>query len=104
MIGKTRPAITGLIGSGLIAAMIGTAWAADSVPQNDLLNATLWVSNSVEYKGNTLAAYELAKIRLDQALSDKSWSALAQPDAGDKPTAVILDADETVIDNGSYES
>ena len=69
-----------------------------------LLNATLWVSNSVEYKGNTLGIYELAKIRLDQALADKSWSALGQTDAGDKPTAVILDADETAVDNGGYEA
>ncbi len=104
MIGKTRLAIAGLIGSGFIAALAVPALAADPVPQNDLLNATLWVSNSVEYKGNTLAVYELAKIRLDQALADKSWSALGQTDAGEKPTAVIFDADETAIDNGGYES
>jgi 5'-nucleotidase (lipoprotein e(P4) family) len=104
MVGKTRLAIAGLIGGGLIAAMLSSAVAADAVPQNDALNATLWVSNSVEYKGNTIGAYELAKIRLDQALADKSWSALGQTDAGDKPTAVILDSDETMIDNGAYEA
>jgi acid phosphatase len=101
MIGKTRLSIAGLIGGSLLAAMPVPALAADPVPQNDLLNATLWVSNSVEYKGNTLGAYELAKIRLDQALADKGWSALGQTDAADKPTAVILDADETAIDNGA---
>src|SRR5260221_14715919 len=104
MIGKTRPIRTVVVYGGLVAAMMVPAMAADSVPQNDILNATLWVSNSVEYKGNTLGVYELAKIRLDQALADKSWSALGQTDAGDKPAAVILDADETAIDNGGYES
>jgi 5'-nucleotidase (lipoprotein e(P4) family) len=104
MLGKTRLAIAGAMAFGLVAALAGTAPAADAVPQNDALNATLWVSNSVEYKGNTIGAYELAKIRLDQALADKGWSALGQTDAGDKPTAVILDADETAIDNGGYEA
>jgi len=76
---------------------------AQSVPQNDLLNATLWVSNSVEFKANTISMYQLAKIRLDEALADKSWSALGQTDAADKPIAIIADMDETLIDNGGYE-
>ena len=73
------------------------ALAADPVPQNDLLNATLWVSNSVEFKANTLSMFQLAKMRLDEALADKSWSATGQTDAADKPVAIIADADETLI-------
>ena len=48
----------------------------------------------------------LAKIRLDQALADKSWTAATEQtgDFADLPPAVILDADETAIDNGAYES
>jgi acid phosphatase len=88
----------------LLTALLAAAQAADAVPQNDALNATLWVSNSVEYKGNTIAAFELAKIRLDQALADKSWTALGQTDAADRPPAVILDADETILDNGAYQA
>jgi len=84
--------------------MSSAAFADGAVVQNDALNATLWVSNSVEYKANTLAMYQLAKIRLDEALADKAWSATGQTDAADKPPAIILDADETVIDNGPYES
>jgi acid phosphatase len=85
-------------------ATSSAAFADGPVAQNDILNATLWVSNSVEYKANTLAMYQLAKIRLDEALADKSWSAVGQTDAADKPPAIILDADETVLDNGPYES
>lgn len=85
-------------------ALSSAAIADGPVAQNDALNATLWVSNSVEYKANTLATYQLAKIRLDEALADKSWSAIGQTDAADKPPAIILDADETVLDNGPYES
>src|SRR4029078_11360841 len=55
-----------------------SAVAADPVPQNDLLNATLWVSNAVEYKANSVGAYALARMRLDEALADKSWTATGQ--------------------------
>jgi acid phosphatase len=80
------------------------AVAADPVPQNDLLNATLWVSNSVEYKAVTLETFQLARMRLDEALADKSWSAMDQADVADKPVAIIADIDETLFDNGGYES
>jgi len=71
---------------------------------NDLLNASLWMQRSVEYKANALAIYALGKLRLDAALGDKSASALGQENAQDLPPAIILDLDETVIDNSAYES
>jgi len=97
----------------MFAALAGFAFVAappafseDTVPQNDLLNATLWVSNSVEYKANTLQAFQLAQIRLDAALADKKWTAATEQtgDYQELPPAIILDVDETVIDNGGYES
>lgn len=79
--------------------------AAEPVPQNDALNATLWVSNSVEFKGNAATVFELAKIRLDQALADKAWTATGQSGAyQDLPPAIIADLDETLLDNGGYEN
>jgi acid phosphatase len=87
-----------------VLAMSPAALADGPVPQNDILNATLWVSNSIEYKANALAIYQLARIRLDEALADKSWSATGQTDAADKPPAIILDADETILDNSPYEA
>ncbi len=90
--------------SALVAG-VATAAGADPVPQNDLLNATLWVSNAVEYKANTLGAFALARIRLDEALADKSWTATGQRGAyQDLPPAIIADVDETLLDNGGYES
>jgi 5'-nucleotidase (lipoprotein e(P4) family) len=99
----------GLLAAALLlpsAALSAQAAAAPAVPQNDLLNATLWVSNSVEYKATTLMAYQLAKIRLDQALADKNWTAETEQKAGYQglPPAIVLDVDETVLDNGAYES
>ncbi|MEX0853110.1 MAG: HAD family acid phosphatase [Bauldia sp.] len=106
MMRKTRPLLS-LAAATVIGLPLATgALAADPVPQNDLLNATLWVTNSVEFRANTLAMFQLAKIRLDEALADKSWTAATEQTGAyqDLPPAVILDADETAIDNGAYES
>jgi acid phosphatase len=83
-----------------------SALAQEPVPQNDLLNATLWVTNSIEYKANSLQAFQLARIRLDEALADTSRTAATEQsgDYQNLPPAVILDADETAIDNGAYEA
>ena len=93
-----------LMASAVLLALPMAASAADPVPENDLLNATLWVSNSVEYKANVLQTFDLAKQRLDQALADKNWTALDQADAAEKPVAIIADVDETLFDNGGYEA
>lgn len=101
--------ITVAISTGLFLgapALAQDACTDDPVAQNDLLNATLWMQRSIEYKANTTAIYALAKIRLDAALADKTWSAATEQtgDFQDLPPAVILDADETVVDNSAYEA
>lgn len=80
---------------------------AEDAPANDTLNAVLWMQRSVEYKANTLGAFTLAQIRLDQALADKTWTAAPAEQTGayqDLPPAVILDADETILDNSGYQA
>ncbi|MCB8838392.1 5'-nucleotidase, lipoprotein e(P4) family [Aurantimonas sp. VKM B-3413] len=120
------PRLSRLSASGSITALaavacliagsaVAPAWAQDQATSaepamasptgpNDLLNATLWMQRSVEYKANSLVIYALGRVRLDEALADPSWSALDQSDAADKPAAIILDLDETAIDNSAYES
>ena len=77
-------------------------------PANDLLNATLWMQRSVEYKATALAAFALARVRLDQALADAKWTALIPKEQGAGyealPPAVILDIDETILDNSGYQA
>jgi 5'-nucleotidase (lipoprotein e(P4) family) len=80
---------------------------AQDPPASDLLNATLWTQRSVEFKANALAAYALARVRLDQALADPSWTAAPkeQRDAYQSlPPAVIVDVDETILDNSAYQA
>lgn len=81
--------------------------AQDGPPQNDGLLATLWMQRSVEYRANCLGAFALARLRLDQALLDRNWTAAPAEQKGafqDRPPAVILDLDETLLDNSLYQA
>jgi len=96
-------AIAAMLSSGVLSS--GIARAQDPGPA-DLLEAALWTQRSVEFKGNALTVYALAKLRLDQALVDKSWTAAPVEQKGDYkelPPAVVLDVDETVLDNSLYQ-
>src|SRR5438128_2152224 len=90
-----------------IASLTLAGPALAQAPQNDLLNATLWMQRAVEYKANSLSAFALAKIRLEQALADENWTGAPaeQKDSYQKfPPAVVLDLDETLIDNSRFQA
>ncbi|MFB6098564.1 MAG: HAD family acid phosphatase, partial [Salinibacter sp.] len=84
--------------------------ARASYLRNPLLNSTLWTQTAVEYRGTARQAYVIAEVMMRRALDDSSWTAsLQQAQAGadtyrDKPPAVVLDVDETVLDNSAYEA
>lgn len=71
------------------------------------LQGVLWVQNAVEYRAITVGTYAAARRMLDTALVDQSWSAMPETtpvsNAGRRP-AVILDLDETSLDNSAYEA
>jgi acid phosphatase len=73
---------------------------------HELLNAVLWVQASAEYEFACRQIYRLAERNLDQAMSDPTWTAALEQtgDYADLPPAVILDADETVLDNSDFEA
>ena len=84
----------------------GGVRAQETPPANDLLLATLWTQRAVEYRANALTVYALARIRLDEALADRSWTAAPAEQKGDfqsLPPAVVLDVDETLLDNSKYQ-
>jgi acid phosphatase len=81
--------------------------AVGQTPPHDILNATLWMQRSVEYKANSLSVFALAKMRLEQALADKNWTGAPAEQKGayqDLPPALILDLDETLIDNSRFQA
>ncbi len=97
-----------LLGATITAALaFGQGALAQGVPQNDGLNAVLWAQRSVEFKGNSLSVFTLAKFRLDQALADKNWTAAPVEQTGSYqslPPAIICDIDETLLDNQGYQA
>lgn len=96
----------GALAFALVLALGAGPVAAQGPAAHDGTNATYWMQNAVEYKANAAALFVLAQLRLDQALADKSWTgALEQgADYQGKPPAVILDVDETVLDNSLYQA
>ncbi|WP_202845411.1 5'-nucleotidase, lipoprotein e(P4) family [Luteimonas saliphila] len=77
---------------------------------DDNLNAVLWVQRSAEYQANAISIFRAAADHLDAALREPNWDALvpdereqAAPAAGLAP-AVIMDIDETVLDNSPYQA
>jgi len=85
----------------LLMATLATAalWADESgiVAQSEnegLLYSTLWMQTAAEYRACAYQAYNYATLILKDDMTKKH----------DKPRAIIVDVDETVIDNSVYEA
>ncbi len=79
---------------------------ADAPPHgHEMLNAVLWQKTSAEFEAVTRQLYSLAQGNLKRALQDPEWSAIPNSKANAQlaPTAVVMDLDETVLDNTGYE-
>jgi acid phosphatase len=81
----------------------------DTVPANDNLNAVLWQQGSVEYRLIAGQTWRSALAQLDKAIKTPDWDALPKDarDAGSVrglPQAVIVDVDETMLDNSIYQA
>ncbi len=95
------------------AAPVATAPAPAAAPTNanpphDNLNAVAWVQTSVEYRALSEQTYRAAADHLDAALKEKNWDALVPEERGNAATglkpAVVMDVDETVLDNSPYQA
>jgi len=91
-------------------AATAPAPATTDADADDNLNAVLWVQRSAEYQANAISLFRAAADHLDAALGEPNWDALvpaerelSAPAKGLKP-AVIMDIDETVLDNSPYQA
>jgi len=89
-------------------AAAAAAAAATSATANDNLNAVVWAQTAIEHDLIYIQTFRNAQSRLLTALHDPQWDALAKEDrtmpiAG-LPPAVVLDIDETVLDNSPYQA
>jgi acid phosphatase len=87
-------------------ALCASFIAAASDRTHENLNAVLWVQTAAEYRAIALQTYRAAEINLQRALADKRWTAALEQtgDYSNQPPAVILDLDETVLDNSAYQA
>ncbi len=76
----------------LIFPILGIAQAP--TPTRDYTNAVLWQQYSGEYRALSFQAYNFARLSLKEALWQQS---------NGKPNCVIVDADETILDNSSFQ-
>lgn len=68
----------------------------EAVPTNEkLLFATLFVQQSAEFKALSHQAYNIGRLQLDRAIAENKSK---------KKLAIVLDIDETVLDNSPFEA
>ena len=66
--------------------------------------AVRWVTESAEYHALSRQVYRTAGAALDAVIADEDWSALpSHPADASLPPAIILDVDETVLDNSPFQ-
>lgn len=70
------------------------------------LDGILWMQTSAEYEALCRMIYKAAAEALERGLADPNWTAALEQasDFASLPPAVVLDIDETVLDNTPYEA
>lgn len=69
-------------------------------------NSALWMQSSAEFEANSLQIYNIAMGNLEALVKNDGKSAVIEQKAPYKslPPAVIMDIDETVLNNSSYDA
>lgn len=90
------------------SATAGTKPIGGDTAPNDNLNAVLWVQRAAEYDAVAQTVYRAAADKLDLALKEANWDALVPGERGNSAPglapAVVMDVDETVLDNSPYQA
>lgn len=70
------------------------------------MQGVLWVQTSLEHRMLCAQSYKLAQAKLREGLANPNWSAATEQGRGfsKKPPAVVLDVDETVLDNSPFNA
>ena len=73
--------------------------------QDDRTLAVLYVQSSAEHMASSIQTFQTMQRLLPIAIDDKSWNALVDiPSNPNNPPAIILDVDDTVLDNSPFEA
>ena len=81
------------------------AAAANLVP-SDNLNAVLWQQTAAEYQAHSLQSFKQAQLALEVLLKQPTLSAAVEQTGNFSglPPAVVVDVDETMLDNSAYQA
>ncbi len=102
---KTTRTLLILAGLGLSACHSTPVASPASEPEVRPDIGILWATYSAEYQAISAQTYAQARRDLPRLLADKSWSAVpGQSNVEDKPPAIILDVDETVVSNVEFQA
>jgi acid phosphatase len=85
------------------ATRTGSAVSRDT---HEGLQGVLWVQSSAEFRVLTETTYARAKTLLGRAAADPSWTAAIEQEGrnyASLPSAVVMDLDETVLDNSLFQ-
>lgn len=102
-----------LIQAGVILVLIslygGCAQISEknsSPPSDNNFNSTLWMQSSAEFAAGSMQTYQVASRQLNGVAENNTLTAaLEQTDAYTSlPPALIMDVDETVLDNSGYDA
>jgi predicted secreted acid phosphatase len=80
---------------------------ADELTGREALNATLWMQVAPEYRANVQQVYRMAAERIAAPAPGSAaieQAGIAPAALARLPTAVILDLDETVLDNSVFQA
>jgi 5'-nucleotidase (lipoprotein e(P4) family) len=113
-------AVIAMLGAGCACSRAVSKPDATTIPGNapdtasppvrhcghERLNAVLWAQTAVEHEFACRQSFLLAQAKLDEALADPTWTAALEQTSGYEtlPPAVIVDADETMLDNSPCEA
>ena len=78
----------------------------DNSLQAQSMLSVLYAQSAAEYEASNIQTYVNAKSALDRALNDNSWTAALEQKENfkNKPPAIILDIDETVLNNIPFQA
>lgn len=91
-----------VMGAWFLASPMTPTFAAEKTAcaqeqlNDQMVLAAAWMQNSAEYRELCYQAYNIALGRVE--------AAVANHQKGDKPLAIVLDVDETVLDNSAFDA
>lgn len=96
---------TGRLLIATVVFLVACSGCSELRNTHERLHSILWIQTSAEYQALTTMTYQRAGETVDRALQDRTWTAALEQtgDFQNLPPAVILDLDETVLDNSPFE-